>query len=175
MRGLYKNEKRFKEVYLEPYPGYYFTGDSAYFDEDGHWWITGRIDDVLNIAGRILGTAELENAVVVHPSTAEAAVVTGPDEIKGFNIHVFVLLQDGVKESEQLTTELIDSVKIEIGSFAKPDYIHYVTVLPKTRSGKIMRRILRKIVEEDIENIGDISTLAEPEAVDILKKYWSNL
>lgn len=173
LRGLYNAPERFHQTYLDIYPGYYCTGDAAFKDEDGYLWVTGRIDDVLNIAGRLLGTAELESAIVTVEGTAEAAVVAGPDEIKGWCIHAFVLLKDGqVREVEEIIETIKRAVTKQIGSFAKPDFIHFVNALPKTRSGKIMRRILRKIVENQLNDMGDISTLAEPDAVSSLIEYW---
>lgn len=172
LRGLYKDRDRFINNYLIPYPGYFYTGDSAYIDEDGHIWVNGRIDDVLNIAGRLIGTAELESSIVSHPCATEAAAVAGPDEVKGSCIHVFVLLRNGTLSSSRLTDELKSCVAGCIGSFAKPDYIHIVESLPKTRSGKIMRRILRKIVHDEVDDFGDISTLSNSESVSQLTEYW---
>jgi acetyl-CoA synthetase len=172
LRGLYNNEQRFRDTYLVPYAGHYFTGDAAYRDEEGYLWVTGRIDDVLNVAGRLIGTAELESAIVSGSDAVEAAVVAGPDDIKGSSVHAFVLLRDGVEENESVMQRIRQQVSVKIGSFAKPDYVHIVPMLPKTRSGKIMRRILRKIVHNDAESIGDTSTLAEPESVALILKYW---
>jgi acetyl-CoA synthetase len=173
LRSLYNDNQRFHETYLSPYPGYYFTGDAAYWDEDGFLWVTGRIDDVLNVAGRLIGTAELENAIVSYEGAVEAAVVAGPDEIKGSCIHAFVLLRDGINGDDFFVQKIQQQVSSKIGSFAKPDYIHIVPILPKTRSGKIMRRILRKIINNECDSLGDVSTLADPESVTMLINYWA--
>lgn len=166
MRSLYNNHERFLDTYLRPYPGYYLTGDGARRDGDGHLWITGRVDDTMNIAGRLIGTAEIESAFVLHPSVAEAAVVAVTHPITGFSMRAYVCLVSGASDSGALDAELIESVKTHVGSFAKPEKIVYVPGLPKTRSGKIMRRLLRKIAEGKTEALGDISTLAEPEVVE---------
>ena len=150
------------------YPGYYFTGDGCRRDEDGYYWITGRVDDVLNVSGHRMGTAEIESALVLHESVAEAAVVGFPHEIKGQGIYTYVTLNSGVEESEDLKKELVQQVRKEIGPIATIDVLQWAPGLPKTRSGKIMRRILRKIAENDIEHVGDTSTLADPSVVDDL-------
>ena len=168
LRTVYGDHDRFYQTYLSQYPGNYFTGDGAKRDEDGFYWITGRVDDVLNVSGHRLGTAEIESALVLHPSVAEAAVVGYPHEIKGQGVYAYVTLMNNAEESDQLIEELIASVSNELGRFAKPDYIQYAPGLPKTRSGKIMRRILRKIAENDIDTLGDTSTLADPSVVDNL-------
>ena len=170
MRTLYGDHQRFIDTYFSQVPGYYFTGDGARRDEDGYYWITGRVDDVLNISGHRIGTAEVEGAIGKASGVAEAAVVGFPHDIKGQGIYAFVTLMTGVEENEEVNTGILESVKKEIGPHAKPDKIQYTPALPKTRSGKIMRRILRKIAEGDIENMGDISTLADPSVVDNLVK-----
>ena len=168
MRTVYGDKQRFYDTYFSQYPGNYFTGDGAKRDEDGYYWITGRVDDVLNVSGHRLGTAEIESALVLHPAVAEAAVVGYPHEIKGQGVYCYITLMKGVEESDALIKELIEFVAGELGRFAKPDYIQYAPGLPKTRSGKIMRRILRKIAENDIDSLGDTSTLADPSVVDHL-------
>ena len=170
MRTLWGNHERFKQGYFVIYPGMYFTGDGCRRDEDGYYWITGRVDDVLNVAGHRLSTAEIESALVAHKKVAEAAVVGCPHDIKGQAIYCYVTLNTGVEATEELRAELIQFVRKKIGPIAKPDFIQWAPGLPKTRSGKIMRRILRKIAEKDIENIGDTSTLADPSVVDELVK-----
>ena len=170
MRTLYGDHQRFIETYFSQVPGYYFTGDGARRDEDGYYWITGRVDDVLNISGHRIGTAEVEGAIGKASGVAEAAVVGFPHDIKGQGIYAFVTLMTGVAENEEVNTGILESVKKDIGPHAKPDKIQYTPALPKTRSGKIMRRILRKIAEGDTENMGDISTLADPSVVDNLVK-----
>jgi acetyl-CoA synthetase len=169
-RTVYGDHKRFKETYFTQYPGYYFTGDGARRDEDGYYWITGRIDDVINVSGHRLGTAEVESALVAHESVAEAAVVGYPHAIKGQGIYCYVLLNNGFEENgaEQLIGALKEQVRQAIGAFASPDVIHIASGLPKTRSGKIMRRILRKIASSEYDGMGDISTLAEPDVVNRL-------
>ena len=169
-RTLYRNHKRYLETYFSEYPGMYFTGDTAICDEDGFYWITGRADDVINVAGHRLGTAEIESAVVSHDKIAEAAVVDFPHKIKGTGIYVFAVPMAGVKPNDTLKKELIQCVREQIGAIATPEVIQWATDLPKTRSGKIMRRILRKIAHKDLENLGDISTLSNPEIVDELIK-----
>jgi acetyl-CoA synthetase len=166
-RTVHGDHKRFKETYFSQYPGFYFTGDGARRDEDGYYWITGRIDDVINVSGHRLGTAEVESALVAHEAVAEAAVVGYPHPIKGQGIYCYVLLNSGFAEqgSQQLIGALKEQVRQAIGSFAAPDVIHIASGLPKTRSGKIMRRILRKIASAEYDGMGDISTLAEPEVV----------
>ncbi len=165
LRTVYGDHDRFYQTYLSQYPGNYFTGDGAKRDEDGFYWITGRVDDVLNVSGHRLGTAEIESALVLHPAVAEAAVVGYPHEIKGQGVYAYVTLMSNATESDALVKELTEFVAKELGRFAKPDYIQYAPGLPKTRSGKIMRRILRKIAENDISSLGDTSTLADPDVV----------
>ncbi len=165
MRTVYGDHKRFIETYFSTFKGMYFTGDGARRDEDGYYWITGRVDDVLNVAGHRLGTAEIESAMVAHPAVAEAAVVGCPHDIKGQGIYVYVTLKAGVEATEALRKELREHVRKEISPIATPDYIQWAPGLPKTRSGKIMRRILRKIAANEHENLGDISTLADPGVV----------
>lgn len=165
MRTVYKDHARFEETYFSTYPGFYFSGDGCRRDEDGYWWITGRVDDVLNVSGHRLGTAEIESALVAHPKVAEAAVVGYPHEIKGQGIYAFVTLKTGVAASEELRKELIQFVSQEISPIAKPELLQWAPSLPKTRSGKIMRRILRKIAENQPESLGDTSTLADPGVV----------
>ncbi|MFC3902240.1 acetyl-coenzyme A synthetase [Acinetobacter marinus] len=168
MRDIWGDHERFLEAYFSTFPGNYFTGDGARRDEDGYYWITGRVDDVLNVSGHRLGTAEIESALVLHEAVAEAAVVGMPHEIKGQGICTFVTLQAGVDESEELRKELIQWVRKVMGPVASPDALHWAPALPKTRSGKIMRRILRKIVANEQDSIGDTSTLAEPQVVEQL-------
>jgi acetyl-CoA synthetase len=169
-RTVFGDHKRFRETYFTQYPGYYFTGDGARRDEDGYYWITGRIDDVINVSGHRLGTAEVESALVAHESVAEAAVVGYPHPIKGQGIYCYVLLNSGygLDERDELIGALKEQVRQAIGAFAAPDVIHIAAGLPKTRSGKIMRRILRKIAASEYEGLGDVSTLAEPEVVNSL-------
>ena len=168
MRTVYGDQQRFYDTYFSQYPGNYFSGDGVKRDSDGFYWITGRIDDVLNVSGHRLGTAEIESALVLHPAVAEAAVVGYPHEIKGQGIYAYISLMNSAHESDDLITELQEFVAKELGRFAKPDYIQYAPGLPKTRSGKIMRRILRKIAENELENLGDTSTLADPAVVEHL-------
>jgi len=168
MRTVYGDHERFVSTYFEQYKGYYFTGDGCRRDEDGYYWITGRVDDVINVSGHRMGTAEVESALVAHPKVSEAAVVGYPHDIKGQGIYCYVTLMVGEVETEELRKELRDWVGTEIGPIAKPDVIQWAPGLPKTRSGKIMRRILRKIAENDFGSLGDTSTLAEPEVVDNL-------
>ena len=168
MRTVFGDHERFKETYFRTYPGMYFTGDGCRRDEDGYFWITGRVDDVINVSGHRMGTAEVESALVAHKDVSESAVVGYPHDIKGQGIYAYVTLMAGVEASEQLKDELINWVRAEIGPIAKPDLIQWSPGLPKTRSGKIMRRILRKIAEDDFKNLGDISTLADPSVVDNL-------
>jgi acetyl-CoA synthetase len=170
MRTLYNNHSRFMEAYFTTFKGKYFAGDGAKRDADGDYWITGRVDDVLNISGHRLGTAEIESALVLHHDVSEAAVVGYPHDIKGQGIYAFVSLNAGVEVSDELKTELVKLVRKEIGPIANVDKIQFASGLPKTRSGKIMRRILRKIGENDFDSLGDISTLAEPQVVDDLIK-----
>lgn len=165
LRTVYGDHQRFVETYFSVYPGYYFTGDGARRDSDGYYWITGRIDDVLNVSGHRMGTAEVESALVLHPKVAEAAVVGYPHDIKGQGIYAYVTLMAGIEPSEELHQELLALCTREIGPIAKPDLIQWAPGLPKTRSGKIMRRILRKIAGNELENLGDTSTLADPSVV----------
>ena len=170
LRSVYGDHNRFIETYFKPFPGYYFTGDGAKRDADGYYWITGRVDDVLNVSGHRMGTAEIESALVLHSSVAEAAVVGFPHSIKGQGIYCYVTLMEGFLPDDNLYSELLELCKREIGPIAKPDMIQWSPGLPKTRSGKIMRRILRKIASNDLANLGDVSTLAEPGVVDDLIK-----
>ncbi|MDG2089655.1 MAG: acetate--CoA ligase [Gammaproteobacteria bacterium] len=170
IRSVYGDHQRCIETYYSTYPGYYFTGDGARRDEDGFYWITGRVDDVLNVSGHRLGTAEVESALVLHHAVAEAAVVGFPHNIKGQGIYAYVTLMIGVEETDELRKELIAMVTKEIGPIAKPDVIQWAPGLPKTRSGKIMRRILRKIAANELDSLGDTSTLADPAVVDNLVK-----
>ncbi|MDO5647436.1 acetate--CoA ligase [Paracoccus sp. (in: a-proteobacteria)] len=168
MRTLWGDHERFEEAYFQQYPGYYFTGDGCRRDQDGYYWITGRVDDVINVSGHRMGTAEVESALVAHAKVAEAAVVGYPHSLKGQGIYAYVTLMNGIEPSEDLRAELVKWVRAEIGPIASPDLIQWAPGMPKTRSGKIMRRILRKIAENDYGSLGDISTLAEPEVVDDL-------
>ena len=166
IRSVYGDHQRMIDTYLKPYPGYYFSGDGARRDEDGYYWITGRVDDVINVSGHRIGTAEVESALVLHDAVAEAAVVGYPHDLKGQGIYAFVTPMNGVEINDALKKELLALVGKEIGSFAKPELIQWAPGLPKTRSGKIMRRILRKIACNELENMGDTSTLADPSVVD---------
>lgn len=168
MRTVYGDHKRFVETYFTTYPGKYFTGDGCRRDEDGYYWITGRVDDVLNVSGHRMGTAEVESALVSHEKVAEAAVVGYPHDIKGQGIYAYVTLIAGEEPTDDLRQELVQWVRKEIGPIASPDILQWAPGLPKTRSGKIMRRILRKIAEDDFSNLGDTSTLADPGVVDDL-------
>ncbi|MFW5452848.1 acetate--CoA ligase [Thioalkalivibrio sulfidiphilus] len=168
MRTVYGDHPRFIETYFKLYPGYYFSGDGARRDEEGYYWITGRVDDVLNVSGHRLGTAEIESALVLHPKVAEAAVVGYPHEITGQGIYAYVTLMAGEQGSEELKKELVNLVREEIGPIAKVNLLQFAPGLPKTRSGKIMRRILRKIAANELDNLGDTSTLADPSVVDNL-------
>jgi len=168
MRSVYGDHERFVQTYFSTYPGSYFTGDGARRDEDGYYWITGRVDDVLNVSGHRLGTAEIESALVAHAKVAEAAVVGYPHELKGQGVFAYVTLNAGVEASEELLRELRQHVRNEIGPIASPDILQFAPSLPKTRSGKIMRRILRKIAEGEFGALGDTSTLADPSVVDTL-------
>jgi acetyl-CoA synthetase len=170
MRTVYGDHQRFVDTYFRTYPGMYFTGDGARRDKDGYYWITGRVDDVLNISGHRLGTAEVESALVLHHAVAEAAVVGFPHDIKGQGIYCYVTLKVGVESNEALRKELVQQVRKEIGPMATPDAIQWAPGLPKTRSGKIMRRILRKIAANELDNLGDTTTLADPSVVDDLVK-----
>ncbi len=168
MRTVWGDHQRFQETYFQQYKGYYFTGDGCRRDADGYYWITGRVDDVINVSGHRMGTAEVESALVAHAAVAEAAVVGYPHEIKGQGIYAYVTLMNGVEPTEDLRKELVKWVRTEIGPIASPDLIQWAPGLPKTRSGKIMRRILRKIAENDYGALGDTSTLADPSVVDDL-------
>ena len=168
MRSLYGDHKRFEETYFDQYKGYYFTGDGCRRDEDGYYWITGRVDDVINVSGHRMGTAEVESALVAHGSVAEAAVVGFPHEVKGEGIYAYVTLNADQEYTEELRKELKQQVRSVIGPIATPDVIHWAPALPKTRSGKIMRRVLRKIATNETDQIGDTSTLADPSVVDNL-------
>ncbi len=170
MRTVYGDDARFFETYFSTYKGKYFTGDGCRRDEDGYYWITGRVDDVINVSGHRMGTAEVESALVLHHDVAEAAVVGFPHDIKGQGIYAYVTLNADVTPSEELRRALIAQVRNEIGPIAAPDVIQWAPALPKTRSGKIMRRILRKIAENEIGALGDTSTLADPSVVDDLVK-----
>ncbi len=170
MRSVFRDHSRFEETYFSTFENYYFTGDGCRRDEEGYYWITGRVDDVLNISGHRLGTAEIESAFVSHQSVSEAAVVGYPHDIKGTGIYAFITLKTGVSPTEELRTELKNKVRTVIGPIATPDLIQWAPGLPKTRSGKIMRRILRKIAENQLENLGDVSTLADPTVVKDLVK-----
>jgi acetyl-CoA synthetase len=168
MRTVFGDHQRFVDTYFRAYPGKYFTGDGCRRDEDGYYWITGRVDDVINVAGHRLGTAEVESALVAHPKVSEAAVVGYPHNIKGQGIYAYVTLHQGFDPNDTLRTDLIRLVGEKIGGIARPDVIHWAPGLPKTRSGKIMRRILRKIAEGEYGDLGDITTLADPSVVQTL-------
>ena len=174
MRTVYGDHEQFIQTYFSTYPGKYFTGDGCRRDEDGYYWITGRVDDVINVSGHRMGTAEVESALVAHPKVSEAAVVGYPHDIKGQGIYAYVTLMAGEKPTEELRKELVGWVRKEIGPFASPDLIQFSPGLPKTRSGKIMRRILRKIAEDEFGNLGDTSTLADPAVVDDLVNNRQN-
>ena len=174
MRTVWGDHERFEQTYFSQYPGYYFTGDGCRRDEDGDYWITGRVDDVINVSGHRMGTAEVESALVAHDAVAEAAVVGYPHEVKGQGIYAYVSLMEGREPSDDLRKELEKWVRSEIGPIAKPDLIQWAPGLPKTRSGKIMRRILRKIAEDDAGSLGDTSTLADPSVVDDLVENRMN-
>jgi len=174
MRTVYGDHQRFVDTYFATFEGSYFTGDGVRRDEDGYYWITGRVDDVLNVSGHRMGTAEIESALVAHDSVAEAAVVGYPHEIKGQGIYAYVTLMEGIEDSDELRADLQTWVRKEIGPIAKPDLIQWAPGLPKTRSGKIMRRILRKVAADDFGNLGDTSTLAEPAVVDDLIENRQN-
>jgi acetyl-CoA synthetase len=165
MRSVYRDHQRFIDTYFRTYPGSYFTGDGARRDEDGYYWITGRVDDVINVSGHRIGTAEVESALGSHPAVAESAVVGYPHDIKGQGIYAYVTLSSEHQPSEELRRALLRIVREQIGPFASPDVIQWAPGLPKTRSGKIMRRILRKIAANETEQLGDISTLADPSVV----------
>ncbi|KID12299.1 acetyl-CoA synthetase, partial [Rhodobacteraceae bacterium PD-2] len=168
MRTVWGDHERFEKTYFSDYKGYYFSGDGCRRDADGDYWITGRVDDVINVSGHRMGTAEVESALVAHEKVAEAAVVGYPHEIKGQGIYCYVTLMSGIEPDEELRKELRTWVRTEIGPIASPDLIQWAPGLPKTRSGKIMRRILRKIAENDYGALGDTSTLADPSVVDDL-------
>ncbi|MEF2546879.1 acetate--CoA ligase [Aurantimonas sp. E1-2-R+4] len=174
MRTIYGDHDRFEQTYFSTYKGKYFTGDGAKCDADGYWWITGRVDDVINVSGHRMGTAEVESALVSHPKVSEAAVVGYPHDIKGQGIYCYVTLMEGQQPSDDLKKELVGHVREEIGPIASPDKIQFAPGLPKTRSGKIMRRILRKIAEDDFGALGDTSTLADPAVVDDLVENREN-
>ena len=174
MRTVYKNHKRFVDTYFSTFEGKYFTGDGCRRDEDGYYWITGRVDDVLNVSGHRIGTAEVESALVSHDMVAEAAVVGFPHDIKGQGIYCYVTLIAGIEPGDELYNELVQHVRTQIGPIAKPDFIQFTPALPKTRSGKIMRRILRKIAANEHDNLGDISTLADPGVVASLVEERKN-
>lgn len=165
IRTVYGDHQRVIDTYYSTYKGFYFTGDGARRDQDGYYWITGRVDDVINVSGHRMGTAEVESALVLHEAVAEAAVVGFPHEIKGEGIYAYVTLMSGIEPTSDLLGDLLDLVRAEIGPIAKPDVIQWAPGLPKTRSGKIMRRILRKIAANEVDDLGDTSTLAEPSVV----------
>ena len=170
MQGVYGEPQRFKNTYFSQFPGMYFTGDGAKKDKNGYYWLMGRVDDVINVSGHRLGSAEIESAIVANSNVAEAAIVSYPHDVKGDGIYAFVSLKSGIEESEELKKKLIDQVRKDIGPIATPDKIQFTNTLPKTRSGKIMRRILRKIAAGDITDLGDLSTLADRSCVDIIIK-----
>jgi acetyl-CoA synthetase len=173
-RTIYGDHQRFIDTYFRNYPGYYFAGDGARRDKDGYYWITGRVDDVINVSGHRMGTAEIESALVLHDDVAEAAVVGYPHDIKGQGIYAYVTLNVGIEPSEELRKELVDLVRKEIGAIAHPDIIQWAPALPKTRSGKIMRRILRKVAANELDNLGDTSTLADPAVVEEIIDHRAN-
>jgi acetyl-CoA synthetase len=175
MRTVFGDHERFIQTYFSTYPGFYMTGDGARRDEDGYWWITGRVDDVINVSGHRMGTAEVESALVLHEKVAEAAVVGYPHDIKGQGIYAYVTPMAGIQPDDALRKELVALVRSEIGPIASPDLIQWAPGLPKTRSGKIMRRILRKIAANELDSLGDTSTLAEPAVVDELIKNRANV
>jgi acetyl-CoA synthetase len=168
MRTIFGDHERFVQTYFSAYKGTYFTGDGCRRDKDGYYWITGRVDDVINVSGHRLGTAEVESALVAHPKVSEAAVVGYPHDIKGQGIYCYVTLMSDARANDDLHKELVNWVRKEIGAIATPDKLQFAPGLPKTRSGKIMRRILRKIAEDDFASLGDTSTLADPAVVDDL-------
>ena len=170
MRTVYNDHKRFIDTYFSSFKGKYFTGDGCKRDEDGYYWITGRVDDVINVSGHRLGTAEVESALVLHEKVSEAAVVGYPHDIKGQGIYAYITLMKGQEYTDQLKKELVSWVRSVIGPIASPDIIQWAPNLPKTRSGKIMRRILRKVASKEEDAIGDVSTLNEPEVVEELIK-----
>jgi acetyl-CoA synthetase len=174
MRTLWGDHERFVQTYFATYPGRYFSGDGCRRDEDGYYWITGRVDDVINVSGHRMGTAEVESALVAHDKVSEAAVVGYPHDVKGQGIYCYVTLMEGEEGSDALRKELVAHVRKEIGPIASPDKIQFAPGLPKTRSGKIMRRILRKIAEDDFASLGDTSTLADPAVVNDLIQNRQN-
>jgi acetyl-CoA synthetase len=174
MRSVYGDHQRFIDTYFSTFEGRYFSGDGARRDEDGYYWITGRVDDVLNVSGHRMGTAEIESALVAHPKVAEAAIVGYPHEIKGQGIYAYVTLNIGETADDALRKELRQWVRSEIGPIASPDLLQWAPGLPKTRSGKIMRRILRKIAADDYAELGDTSTLADPSVVEDLIENRQN-
>ena len=175
MRTVFGDHQRFIDTYFSTFQGKYFTGDGCRRDDDGYYWITGRVDDVINVSGRRMGTAEVESALVSHINVAEAAVVGAPHEIKGQSIYAYVTLTADIKGNEELKNDLITWVRKEIGPIASPDWLQWAPSLPKTRSGKIMRRILRKIAEDDYKSLGDTSTLADPGVVASLVENRKNV
>ena len=174
MRTVFGDHQRFIDTYFSTFPGRYFSGDGCRRDEDGYYWITGRVDDVINVSGHRMGTAEVESALVAHTDVAEAAVVGYPHDIKGQGIYAYVTINIGVESSEELLKELKQWVRKEIGPIATPDLIQFAPGLPKTRSGKIMRRILRKIAANEHKELGDVSTLADPQVVQNLVQNRKN-
>jgi acetyl-CoA synthetase len=174
MRTVYGDHARFEQTYFSTYKGKYFTGDGCRRDADGYYWITGRVDDVINVSGHRMGTAEVESSLVAHAKVSEAAVVGYPHDIKGQGIYAYVTLMNGIEPSEELRKELVAWVRKDIGPIASPDQIQFAPGLPKTRSGKIMRRILRKIAEDEPSSLGDTSTLADPAVVDDLVAHRQN-
>ena len=174
MRTVYGDHARFEQTYFSTYKGKYFTGDGCRRDADGYYWITGRVDDVINVSGHRMGTAEVESSLVAHAKVSEAAVVGYPHDIKGQGIYAYVTLMAGTEPTEELRKELVAWVRKDIGPIASPDQIQFAPGLPKTRSGKIMRRILRKIAEDEPASLGDTSTLADPAVVDDLVENRQN-
>ena len=173
-RSIWGDHERFVQTYFSTYDGMYFTGDGCRRDEDGYYWVTGRVDDVLNVSGHRMGTAEIESSLVAHSAVAEAAVVGFPHDIKGQGIYIYVTLNDGIDPTDELKKELTQWVRKDIGPIASPDVIQWAPGLPKTRSGKIMRRILRKIAANECDGLGDTSTLADPSVVDDLIEHRAN-
>merc|ERR1712117_291139 len=161
-RTVYANHERYLNTYMKPYPGYYFTGDGAKRDKDGMYWITGRVDDVVNVSGHRLGTAEIESCLATHPNIAEAACIGIPDEVKGQAIFAYAIATATAKISDELKAEIKQNIRKKLGAFCTPKHIMVVKNVPKTRSGKIMRRILRKVACEEFDNLGDVTTLADP-------------
>ena len=170
MRTVFRDPDRFKQTYFSQFPGVYFTGDGAKKDKDGYFWLMGRVDDVINVSGHRLGTAEIESALVAHKDVSESAVVGYPHDVKGEGIYAFVVLNVGVQKTEALKKALISQVRKEIGPIASPDKIQFTDSLPKTRSGKIMRRVLRKLASGDTEDLGDLSTLQDKKGFETLVK-----